>query len=93
LPLQLRRLVCFFFDRKMVNMRCGRFILTRCERCRQLQSLDRINYTARRKVRCGDIEKRMAANPPDGYTFIDCNWKKRKAKFVNSAGVSRFVTF
>lgn len=25
----------------------------------------------------------MATNPPAGYSFVDCNRKKRKAKFVS----------
>jgi hypothetical protein len=30
---------------------------------------------------------------PEGYGFVDCNWKKRKAKFANSQGHLRFVDF
>ena len=25
-------------------------------------------------------------HPPDGYSFVDCNWKKRKAKFIGRHG-------
>jgi hypothetical protein len=49
-------------------------------------------YTARHKVTRGEIEQRMAAHPPEGYSFVDCNWKKRKAKFVNTAGLKKYVT-
>jgi hypothetical protein len=27
------------------------------------------------------------------YAFVDCNWKKRKAKFVDAAGALKFVSF
>jgi hypothetical protein len=35
----------------------------------------------------------MLDNPPEGYSFVDCNWKKRKAKFVKDAGGLKFVAF
>jgi hypothetical protein len=41
----------------------------------------------------GDIELRMKARPPEGCSFVDCNWKKRKAKFVSPRGTLTFVTF
>jgi hypothetical protein len=49
-------------------------------------------FTLRHKVTRGDIERRMAEHPPLGYTFVDCNWKKRKAKFVNASGALKFVS-
>jgi hypothetical protein len=33
-----------------------------------------------------EIEQRMAAHPPEGQSFVDCNWAKRKAKFVSESG-------
>jgi hypothetical protein len=39
------------------------------------------------------IERRMATNPPKGYSFVSCNRKKRKAKFVSPTGQLKFVTF
>ena len=51
-------------------------------------------YTARHKITQGDIEARMKAHPPEGYSFVDCNWKKRKAKFVSvSSGSLQYVSF
>jgi hypothetical protein len=49
--------------------------------------------TARAKVTRGEIEQRMKANLPEGYSFVDCNWKKRKARFVNATGTLRYVSF
>jgi hypothetical protein len=49
--------------------------------------------TLRRDVTRGDVERRMAANPPDGYSFVGVNWKKKKAKFVNHSGTLTFVNF
>ena len=31
----------------------------------------------------GEIEQRMRAHPPEARNFTDCNWKKRKARFVS----------
>ena len=42
---------------------------------------------------CGDIERRVAAHPTEGYSFASCNWKKRKAKFIAASGALRFVSF
>jgi hypothetical protein len=47
----------------------------------------------RREITRGDIERRTALHPPGGYLFVDCNWKKRKAKFVSASGARKFITF
>jgi hypothetical protein len=54
---------------------------------------DRRSPNSRRRTTKGDIERRMAANPPEGFSFVSCNWKKRKAKFVNTNGQLKFVAF
>jgi hypothetical protein len=46
-----------------------------------------------RETTFGDIERKMAANPPEGYSFVSCNWKKRKAKFVSPGGTFKFLAF
>jgi hypothetical protein len=35
----------------------------------------------------------MLEHWPTGYSLVDCNWKKRKAKFVNEDGALKFVSF
>jgi hypothetical protein len=47
--------------------------------------------TVRRQLTRGDIERRMAANLPEGFSFVSANWKKRKAKFVSPADKLMFV--
>ena len=60
-----------------------------CTRCLRI-----VDYrTVRHRITKGDIERRMAANPPSGYSFVNCNWKKRKAKFVSPQGKLNFVPF
>jgi len=63
--------------------------LLQCARCLRVTD----QKTVRRRVTYGDAERRMAAQPPPGYSFVSCNWKKRKAKFVSPAGLLKFVTF
>lgn len=41
---------------------------------------------ARRNVTRGEIELRMRTHPPEGYSFVSANWKKRKARFVGTTG-------
>jgi hypothetical protein len=53
--------------------------LMACERCRRLFASTPIIY--RREVIFGDVERRMAANPPTGYTFVGCNWKSEGRQF------------
>lgn len=91
--LLLRRLLCRIFGHVMIRQRDGQMIATACKRCRRLEALDQILYTTRAKVTRGDIEQRMRDNPPGGFTFVSCNWKERKAKFVAASGVRKFVSF
>ena len=49
--------------------------------------------TRKRETTFRDIERKMAANPPDGYSLVSCNWGKRKAKFVSASGSLKFVAF
>jgi hypothetical protein len=91
LVLHLRRLICFFFGHRFYTGQHDGVLATICTRCLKVTGAQVLRYTARHKVTHGDIEKRMAANPPEGYRFIDCNWKKRKAKFVNANGTFKFV--
>jgi hypothetical protein len=90
--LWLRLLLCRIFGHVMNRERDGQLIATACRRCPRLEALDQILYTARRKVTRGEIEQRMKDHPPEGYSFVSCNWKKRKARFVSASGADRFVT-
>jgi hypothetical protein len=47
----------------------------------------------RARVTRGEIERRTADHPPEGYSFISANWKKRKTKFVSPSGKLNFVPF
>lgn len=89
----LRRLVCFLFGHRFEHKQQGTMLLDVCVRCRKLRDVQQLRYTLRRKVTYGDVERRMAENPPKGYRFVSGNWKKRKAKFVSPSGHMKFVTF
>ena len=93
ITLQFRRLVCFFFGHRFEQEQHEGVLLTVCIRCRKAIGAQQLKYTLRSKVTRGEIEQRMKAHPPEGYSFVDCNWKKRKAKFVSDAGALKFVTF
>jgi hypothetical protein len=85
----MRRLTCKLFDHPRHNMSTATVGIVFCTRCLRI-----VDYrTVRREVTKADIERRVAANPPAGYSFLDCNWKKRKAKFVSTSGRRRFVQF
>jgi hypothetical protein len=74
----LRRLICRLFGHTRHNMSIATVGIVFCTRCLRI-----VDYrTVSRQVTEGDIERRMANNPRAGYSFVDCNWKKRKAKFV-----------
>ena len=88
-----RLLVCFFFGHRFEHEQNDDILLTVCVRCRKLLSSERLRYTLRTKVTRGDIERRMALHKPAGYQFVDCNWKKRKAKFVSRSGKLKFISF
>ena len=68
-------------------------LYTGCGRCRRLQNIDLLKFTRKREKTSGDVERWMAANAPEGYRFVDCNWNKRKAKFVSASGQLKFVAF
>jgi hypothetical protein len=93
LAITFRRLLCFFFGHRFEAEQHEGLLLTVCARCRKAVGARALKYTLRRNVTRGEIERRMAENPPDGYRFIDCNWKKRKAKFANASGALKFVSF
>jgi hypothetical protein len=83
------RLVCFLFGHAKIDMSLRTVGLRVCRRC--LHIIDQ--KTVRSRNTRGDIERRMTMYPPEGYSFVDCNWKKRKAKFVSPGGLLRFVDF
>jgi hypothetical protein len=83
------RIICRLFGHSKHNMSIATVGIAFCTRCLRI-----VDYrTVRREVTKGDIERRMAANPPESYSFIDCSWKKRKAKFVSASGALKFVSF
>jgi hypothetical protein len=86
-------LICRLFGHRITRERQEHLLYTGCGRCRQLVSIDLLKFTRKRDVTFGDLEHRMAAEPPEGYSFMSCNWKKRKAKFMSARGKLRFVNF
>lgn len=91
--LQLKRLICYFLGYRWTQERRDSRLYTGCARCRKLKRVDPLVFTRRREKTAGDIERWMAENAPEGYSFVDCNWGKRKAKFVGLAGQLEFVNF
>lgn len=89
----VRRFLCLIFGHLPQREQHDELLATVCRRCRGLMSVQQLMYTLRSKVTRGEIEERMKANPPEGYSFVDCNWKKRKAKFVSPKGLLRHVSF
>jgi small neutral amino acid transporter SnatA (MarC family) len=64
----IRRAICRLFGltRHSLSIAAGIVFCTRCLRI--------VDYrTVRREVTRGEIEPRMAANPPEGYSFVNCN--------------------
>jgi hypothetical protein len=84
----LRHLTCRIFGHVSANASMGTVGLKICRRCMRIIE----QKTIRARVTRGEIEQRMTAHPPEGYSFVGCNWKKRKAKFVNANGGQRFVS-
>jgi hypothetical protein len=89
----LRRFICFFFGHRATLRQRDTTLASLCARCGKeaYEVPNFFKYTMRANVTRGDIERRMAENPPKGYSFVDCNWKKRKAKFVSPNGVAKHV--
>jgi hypothetical protein len=84
---QFRRAICFFFGHGKADVSLSNIGFKMCRRCLRLTD----QKTVRRETTRGDIERRMAARPPKGYSFLSCNWKKRKAKFVSPSEKAIFV--
>ena len=83
----------FFLGHRMAQGSNGNYLYTGCARGRRLESYEQLPSTLRCKQASGDIEHWMADNAPEGFSFVDCNWKKRKAKFVSPQGHLQFVAF
>jgi hypothetical protein len=85
----LRRALYYFFGHVKHDVSFHTVGLKQCLRCLRITD----HKTVRRRVTFGEVERRMAEHPPKGYSFISCNWKKRKARFVSPTGTLKFVTF
>jgi hypothetical protein len=85
--LQIRRFVCYFSGHIPHKASLASVGLTVCLRCRRVD-----RRTVRARITRGEIEKRMATYTPTGYQFVDCNWKKRTARFVSPTGTLKFVS-
>jgi hypothetical protein len=84
-----RRLACRIFGHASTNASIGSIGIKFCTRCLIITD----QKTVRRSTTHGDIERRLRARAPEGYSLIDCNWKKRKAKFAGPQGQLEFVAF
>ena len=93
LKIRFRQLLCYFFGHRPVVQRTDTHELLGCARCYRLFAETPLSITYRRDVTYGEVERRMAAHPPTGYSFVSCNWKKRKVRFVSPAGKLKFVSF
>jgi hypothetical protein len=86
--LELKRFFCRFFGHKPHTVSFKSVGLTMCLRCLKMD-----RRIVRKNPTKGEIEQRMADYPPQGYSFVSCNWKKHKARFVSRAGQLKFVSF
>jgi Prophage protein (DUF1660) len=84
--IQFRRLLCLLFGHRFEHEQHDEVLMDVCIRCRKLRGMQQLRYTMRSKVTRGYIKSRMVAHPPNGYSFISCNWKKRTARFVSPTG-------
>ena len=84
----LRRVICRIFGHTIANMSLRIVGLRVCRRCRVITE----QKTVRARVTRGEIEERMRDHPPEGYSFVSVNWRKRKARFMSPSGSLRFVT-
>jgi hypothetical protein len=89
LNLATRCLICRFFGHVKHDVSFRTVGLKQCLHCLRVTD----HKTVRRRVTFGEVERRMAEHPPKGYSFVSCNWKKRKARFVSATGHLKFVTF
>lgn len=94
---RIRAFVCRIFGHRICRERLDRTIYTGCIRCWNLKSIDLMKYSAKRPVTGGDIKRRMAVDPRDGYeqsfllTLKNRNWVKMTAfaVFLNKSGHTR----
>jgi hypothetical protein len=84
-----RRLVCRLFGHVKADMSIATVGVRVCTRCLRITD----QKTVRARVTRGEIVQRMKEHPPKGYSFVNCNWKKRKAKFVSTSGALKTVLF
>lgn len=85
----IRRVLCYFFGHVKHDVSFRTVGLKQCLRCLCITE----HKSVRRKVTFGEVEQRMMDHPPKGYSFVSCNWKKRKARFISATGHLKFVTF
>lgn len=67
----LRRVVCRLFGHASHNKSIATVGIVFCTRCLRI-----IDY--RTVLTRGDLKRRMATNPPAGFSFVSCNWKSAK---------------
>jgi hypothetical protein len=93
LSIRFRQFICYLLGHRVIKQRTETHELLACARCYRPFAETPLSITYRRDVTFGDVERRMSEHPPIGYSFVSCNWKKRKAKFVSPAGKLKFVSF
>lgn len=90
--LRFKRLLCRIFGHIKANGSIGTVGIQLCRRC--LRITDR--KTVRRDLTKGDMERRIIAAMPHGWTFLRVNWKNELAHFADPHGrgfVCRFIAF
>jgi hypothetical protein len=83
----LKNIHCRIFGHRPHNVSFGTVGAEICGRCLETVKVK----TIRREVTKGDMERRLAAVTPPGYSYVSFNRKSRKAKFVGKGGTLLFI--
>lgn len=79
------RLLCRIFGHRKVRGSIGTVGVKACLRCRRVIE----QRTAMRELTRGELERRIAAKLPEGWTLHRINWKKRLAHLTDAHGNPR----
>lgn len=77
-----RRFICKVMGHKRVRGSVGTVGVLACVRCHRITD----QRTAMRAVTRGELERRLAARLPDGWTLNRINWKKRVVHLTDARG-------
>ena len=83
------RTICAVFGHTTANGSVGAIGVRGCMRCQIITE----QKTIRRPFSRGDVERRVMASLPAGYTFLGINWKKRTLQVLDENGNKRITRF